>query len=94
MSTQEERAMAYYLCKSVDRRCSCESTQGPLCYNVKLFARAALGCGAKLPDPRMERGRAAYEAFLADKPKICWTKGSDQFKEDWARVAEAARAAP
>lgn len=93
MSTQEERAMAYYLCKTVDRRCSCESTQGPLCYNVKLFARAALGCGAKLPDPRMERGRAAFEGFYTTKNSN-WESREPFVKESWARAAEAARAAP
>lgn len=91
MSTQEERAMAYYLCKTVARRCSCESTQGPLCYNVKLFARAALGCGAKLPDMRIERGRVAYLAYGGSEGH--W-RDQAVLREHWAKIAEAARQAP
>lgn len=62
-------------------------------YHAKAIARIALDLGAKLPDLRMERGRAAYEAYARHRG-MPWEGKPADYQELWALAAEAARAAP
>lgn len=104
MSTQEETAMAYHLCQSrasklnIKAGCGCERDRQPPCSAVAHIAIEAIRLGAKLPDPRMDRGRAAYESFYmlpqGQTQSSAWESEEPFVKESWARAAEAARAAP
>lgn len=93
-SDADVRQMTLHFCKLRSGACH-QYPNLTLCKVCHDAATEALRLGAKLPDLRMERARLAYEAFVADLPsKVGWAKGSDQVKEAWARVAEAARSAP
>ncbi len=96
-SDDDVRRMALHLCGAADL-CGCSGGSETICASSIKRATEAIRLGAKLPDLRMERGRVAYEAYLGDlgylPSEVGWAECSDQFKEAWARVAEAARAAP
>ncbi len=107
MSTQAEIEMAYHLCQTrasklnIKEGCGCRRDGKPPCDAISFFdvALEAIRLGAKLPDPRMERGRAAYEAYRIATTSVsysvpAWDAISPFAHEAWARAAEAARAAP
>lgn len=57
------RRMAYHLCGAA-ALCGCSGGSKTICGSSIKRAMEAIRLGAKLPDARMERGKAAYEAFV------------------------------
>ncbi len=100
MSTPDEIAMAYQLCApGMENGCVCRRQSNGPCKNMLGIATEAIRLGAKLPDPRMERGRAAYECYRIATTSVSysvpvWDAIAPSAHEAWARAAEAARAAP